>query len=491
MTDLNTPTIDNNGLLRLLTCGNVDDGKSTLIGRLLFDSKTILADTLSVLEKTSKKRGMEEVDLSLLTDGLQAEREQGITIDVAYRYFSTGTRKFIMADAPGHEQYTRNMVTAASTADLSIILIDARKGVQTQTRRHTYLSHLVGISHLVVAVNKMDLVDYDEVRFEEIKKDYLDFAKQLNISDVTFIPLSALRGDMVVDRGENLSWYQGPTLIETLESAPLSSDERKWLRRLNWEVRKLDSAITDQSVTVLLEDEIDISRGDMIVKTAELPDQKKQVEATVCWLAEVPLDKARTYQIRHTTRESKAKVIDIAYRVDVNTLERQETDQLNMNDIARVTFKTANILLTDAYADNRVFLVNGIIIALAVLIHYEFLFRMSSIIPKMKIKHRFRIVAGVLGALVAHSVEVLLFSVAYYFLPKFPELGSLEGNFNGSLFDSVYFSYTTFTTLGFGDIQPIGHIRSLVGLESLTGLLLITWTASFLYYEMQRHWNGK
>lgn len=405
MTYLKTPPIDNNGLLRLLTCGNVDDGKSTLIGRLLFDSKTILADTLSVLEKTSKKRGMQEVDLSLLTDGLQAEREQGITIDVAYRYFSTGTRKFIMADAPGHEQYTRNMVTAASTAHLSIILIDARKGVQTQTRRHTYLSHLVGISHLVVAVNKMDLVDYHEARFEEIKQDYLDFAKQLNISDVTFIPLSALKGDMVVDRGQNLDWYQGPTLIETLESTPLASVERNesfrfpvqyvcrpkdssnislhdyrgfmgriesgklavgdavtvlpsgltsTVKAIELGGKQLNSAITDQSVTVLLQDEIDISRGDMIVKTTELPEQTKQVEATVCWMADTPLDKARIYHIRHTTRETKAKVIDIAYRLDVNTLEQQEADQLNMNDIARVTFKTANTLLTDAYADNRV-----------------------------------------------------------------------------------------------------------------------------------------
>jgi sulfate adenylyltransferase subunit 1 len=215
-----THPIEDHGLLRLLTCGSVDDGKSTLIGRLLFDSKAILADTLHAITKTSQRRGMQEVDLSLLTDGLQAEREQGITIDVAYRYFTTGTRKFIIADAPGHEQYTRNMVTAASTANLAIILVDARKGVLTQTRRHSYLAHLVGIPHLLVAVNKMDLVDFSQARFEEIKRDYLDFVEQLGIREVQFIPLSALNGDMVVDRGDNLDWYQDQTLMEMLETTP-------------------------------------------------------------------------------------------------------------------------------------------------------------------------------------------------------------------------------------------------------------------------------
>src|SRR5574343_890121 len=208
--------VEDRGLLRFLTCGSVDDGKSTLIGRLLFDTKTILADTLSAIAKTSEKRGMGAVDLSLLTDGLQAEREQGITIDVAYRYFSTGTRKYIIADAPGHEQYTRNMVTAASTANLAIILIDARKGILTQTRRHSYLAKLVGIPHLIVAVNKMDLVDYDQATFERIVADDKEFAAQLGIQDMRFIPLSALNGDMVVDRGESLNWYEGPTLIEIL-----------------------------------------------------------------------------------------------------------------------------------------------------------------------------------------------------------------------------------------------------------------------------------
>lgn len=396
--------IEDHGLLRFLTCGSVDDGKSTLIGRLLFDSKAILADTLSAIEKTSLKRGMQEVDLSLLTDGLQAEREQGITIDVAYRYFSTGTRKFIIADAPGHEQYTRNMVTAASTANLAIILIDARKGVQPQTRRHSYLAHLVGIPHLVVAVNKMDLVDYSQARFEAIKADYLAFAKQLGIQDVRFIPLSALKGDMVVDRGENLSWYDGDTLMEILESAPaahtehdepfrfpvqyvcrpqdssnpelhdyrgfmgrvesgsikvgdavtvLPSGRTSMVKAIELGGEPLREAITEQSVTLLLTDEIDISRGDMIVKTDALPTQTKQVAATVCWLAEAPLDRARTYLIRHTTRETKAKVAAIEWRVDINTLERQAAERLQMNDIAQVSFKLAQPLLTDPYADNR------------------------------------------------------------------------------------------------------------------------------------------
>lgn len=399
-----TTFIEDHGLLRLLTCGSVDDGKSTLIGRLLYDSKAILADTLSAIEKTSQKRGTGDVDLSLLTDGLQAEREQGITIDVAYRYFSTGTRKFIIADAPGHEQYTRNMVTAASTANLAIILVDARKGVLTQTRRHSYLAHLVGIPHLLVAVNKMDLVDYSQARFEQIQRDYLDFAEQLGIQDVRFIPLSALKGDMVVARGENLNWYQGKTLMEILESAPAAHSEhdepfrfpvqyvcrpqdssnpelhdyRGFMGRvesghikvgdsvtvlpsgLNSTVKAIElggnpllEAVTEQSVTLLLQDEIDISRGDMLVKTGELPTQTKHINATVCWLAEQPLDKARTYVLRHTTRDTKAKVADIEFRVDVNTLAKQPVNQLAMNDIAQVSFKLAQPLFTDGYSNNR------------------------------------------------------------------------------------------------------------------------------------------
>ena len=399
-----THFIEDHGLLRFLTCGSVDDGKSTLIGRLLYDSKAILADTLQAIEKTSQKRGMAEVDLSLLTDGLQAEREQGITIDVAYRYFTTGTRKFIIADAPGHEQYTRNMVTAASTANVAIILVNARRGVLTQTRRHSYLAHLVGIPHLLVAVNKMDLVDYSQTTFEHIKQDYLAFAEQLGIQDVRFIPLSALKGDMVVTRGDNLSWYEGPTLMDILENAPAAHTEHDEAFRfpVQFVCRPQDStnhdlhdyrgfmgrvesgqiavgdrvtvlpsglsstvkaielggqalreAVTEQSVTLLLTDEIDISRGDMLVKTGELPTQTKQLQATVCWLAETPLDRARTYLLRHTTRETKAKVAEITYRIDINTLEKQSVNQLVMNDIAQVSFKLAQPLFTDPYATNR------------------------------------------------------------------------------------------------------------------------------------------
>jgi sulfate adenylyltransferase subunit 1 len=357
-------TVPDNGLLRFLTCGSVDDGKSTLIGRLLFDSKTILADTLHAIQRTSAKRGLDVVDLSLLTDGLQAEREQGITIDVAYRYFTTGTRKYIIADAPGHEQYTRNMVTAASTADLAIILIDARKGVLTQTRRHSYLAHLLGIRHIVVAVNKMDLVDYSPETFAQISNDYLAFAAGLGIADVRFIPMSALNGDMIVDRGERLDWYDGPTLLEILETAPAihSAHAEKFRFPVQYVCRPQDSAnpelhdyrgfmgrvesgelavgdavtvlpsgretrvrdiqvlgesldrcaVAEQSVTILLDDEIDISRGDMIVKSGELPMVSKQIDAMLCWLSESPLDPRRKYLLRHTTRDSKAMLAGIA-----------------------------------------------------------------------------------------------------------------------------------------------------------------------------------
>ncbi|WP_029148607.1 sulfate adenylyltransferase subunit CysN [Methylophilus sp. 5] len=400
-------TQHNDSLLRFMTCGSVDDGKSTLIGRLLYDTKTILADTLNNIARTSQKRGMEAVDLSLLTDGLQAEREQGITIDVAYRYFSTGTRKYIIADAPGHEQYTRNMVTAASTANLAIILIDARKGVLTQTRRHSYLAHLVGIPHIVVAVNKMDLVNYDQATYEKIKADYIAFASEIGLAqarDIKFMPMSALNGDMLVDRLDNMNWYQGETLLDILEAAPAAhSDQAEAFRfpvqfvcrphdSANPELHdfrgfmgrvesgsiavgdavtvlpngyqskvkaiqlgseQLQSAQTEQSITLLLEDEIDTSRGDMIVKTSEAPEAVKQIEAHVCWLSETPLSPARTYIVRHTTRESKAKIGSIQYKVDVNTLEQQATADLKMNDIARVTFKLAQPLMVDSYDKNR------------------------------------------------------------------------------------------------------------------------------------------
>ncbi len=405
MTTHHTP--HNDSLLRLMTCGSVDDGKSTLIGRLLFDSKTILADTLTQMSRTSEKRGLSAVDLSLLTDGLQAEREQGITIDVAYRYFSTGTRKYIIADAPGHEQYTRNMVTAASTANLAIILIDARRGVLTQTRRHSYLAHLVGIQHIVVAVNKMDLVNYDQASYDKICADYLAFAKEIGLAqarDIRFIPISALAGDMLVDRLDNMDWYQGETLLEILEKAPAAHTEsqeafrfpvqfvcrphasadaelhdyRGFMGRIeSGEIAvgdavtvlpngyqskvkaiqlgeaNLHSAKTEQSVTLLLEDEIDTSRGDMIVKTSEAKEPVKQIDAFVCWLSETPLSTARTYIIRHTTRESKAKVGVIQYKVDVNTLEQQASSDLKMNDIARISFKLAQALMVDSYSANR------------------------------------------------------------------------------------------------------------------------------------------
>ena len=393
------------GLLRFLTCGSVDDGKSTLIGRLLYDSKTILADTLSAIERTSAKRGMEAVDLSLLTDGLQAEREQGITIDVAYRYFSTGRRKYIIADAPGHEQYTRNMVTAASTANLAIILVDARRGVLPQTRRHSYIAHLLGIPHLLVAVNKMDLVDFSQAAFEKIRADYLAFAATLGIDDVRFIPLSALTGDMVVERGDAMPWYAGPTLLDILETAPAAHSEhdepfrfpvqyvcrpqdsanpelhdyRGFMGRIESGAiatgdavtvlpsgrtttvkdvqlagRSIGSAFVEQSVTLLLADEIDISRGDMIVKTADAPPAAtKGIEADLCWLSETPLEPSRRYLVRHTTRTTQAKLAGIAHKLDIHTLQNVAADRLQMNDIARVTLKLAQPLAIDPYAANR------------------------------------------------------------------------------------------------------------------------------------------
>ncbi len=389
------------GLLRFLTCGSVDDGKSTLIGRLLHDSKAILADTLHAIECTSKKRGMEAVDLSLLTDGLQAEREQGITIDVAYRYFSTGTRKYIIADAPGHEQYTRNMVTAASTANLAIILVDARKGVQTQTRRHSYIAHLLGIPHLLVAINKMDLVGHSQAVFERVRAEYLDFAAKLGITDVRFIPISALNGDMVVERGESQPWYDGETLMEILESAPAAHTEhreplrfpvqgvcrprtakdrdfRGYMGRVETgeisvgdavrvlpsdhvtrvqEIRLLDESLLratrERSVMLLLDDEIDISRGDMIVSPVEMPTVTKQITAMVCWLSESSLQPGRKLLLRHTTRESRALVAAIEYRQDINELKRVAGGHLSMNDIGSVTFKLAQPLFVDRYRENR------------------------------------------------------------------------------------------------------------------------------------------
>jgi sulfate adenylyltransferase subunit 1 len=389
------------GLLRFLTCGSVDDGKSTLIGRLLVDTKSVLADALQAIESTSRRRGLDAVDLSLLTDGLQAEREQGITIDVAYRYFSTGTRKYIIADAPGHEQYTRNMVTAASTAKLAVILVDARKGVLTQTRRHSYVAHLVGIPHLVVAVNKMDLVGWSRTRFEEIRADYLAFAGKLGIEDVRFIPLSALGGDNVVERGPHLGWWEGPTLLEILETAPAAHSERleafrfpvQWVCRphtaahhdfrgfagrveagaiaVGDEVLHLPSARTtrvreirlgdallpeataERSVTLVLADDLDVSRGDMLVAPDLAPAALRKIDATLCWLSEAPLSPARRYLVRHTTRETKAQVAEIAWRVDLADLERKPAAGLAMNDIGRASLRLAQPLFADPYAESR------------------------------------------------------------------------------------------------------------------------------------------
>jgi sulfate adenylyltransferase subunit 1 len=389
-------------LLRFITAGSVDDGKSTLIGRLLHDSKSIFEDQFSAISKTSEKRGMAAVDLSLLTDGLQAEREQGITIDVAYRYFATPKRKFIIGDTPGHEQYTRNMVTAASTANLVVILIDARKGVLVQTRRHTYLASLVGVPHVVLAVNKMDMVDYSQARFDEIVAEYKKFAAQLDLHDVTCIPMSALNGDMVVDRGDRLGWYKGPALLELLETVEIDHDVNtsdfrfpvQWVCRPQTEEYhdfrgfmgrieagevsvgdevtvlpsgrsskikeivtydgKQENAFAPQSVTITLTDEIDISRGDMLVKTgAHPPKVEKEFEAMLCWLSEAPLDKNRKYLVKHTTRTAKCLFSRIFYRVDVNTLEPHEADKLNMNDIARVALKIQQPLVFDSYEIDR------------------------------------------------------------------------------------------------------------------------------------------
>ncbi|MGG7054015.1 sulfate adenylyltransferase subunit CysN [Nitrosomonas sp. ANs5] len=393
--------LDRAELLRFITAGSVDDGKSTLIGRLLHDSKSIFEDQLSSIAHTSSKRGMEKVDLSLLTDGLQAEREQGITIDVAYRYFTTPKRKFIIADTPGHEQYTRNMVTGASTANLAIILIDARKGVLTQSRRHAFLASLVGIPHLVVAVNKMDLMDYSQDVFERICADFAAFAQRLGLRSIDYIPMSALLGDMVVERGDRLDWYTGRPLLELLESIDIEHDLNtkdfrfpvQWVCRPQTEalhdfrgymgriesgvVRKgdavtvlpsgltshikeilfyndtLESAFAPQSVTLTIEDHLDISRGDMLVNTGKSPRTIREFDAMLCWLSESGFDPRRKYIVKHTTRMVKGLIARIDYRVDVNTMDHEMTDTLSMNDIARVGMKVQLPLVVDAYANNH------------------------------------------------------------------------------------------------------------------------------------------
>ncbi|MBN9133202.1 MAG: sulfate adenylyltransferase subunit CysN [Nitrosospira multiformis] len=394
-------SFDHSELLRFITAGSVDDGKSTLIGRLLHDSKSIFEDQLSAIAHTSRKRGMEAVDLSLLTDGLQAEREQGITIDVAYRYFATPKRKFIIADTPGHEQYTRNMVTGASTANLAIILIDARKGVLTQSRRHAYLASLVGIPHLVVAVNKMDLVGYSQDVFERICQEFHRFVAGLNLKNIAYIPMSALNGDMVVERGSNLGWYKGMTLMDLLEKVPVDHDinledfrfpvqlvcrpqTEEWhdfrgymgriesgsisvgdevqvlpsgltsrIREIVTYEGNVEDAVAPQSVTLTIEDHLDISRGDMLVKTSQLPQVTKEFDAMLCWLSEQSLDSRRKYLIKHTTRVVKAVISRIDYRLDINTLNHDAADTLKMNDIARVSLKVHQPLVWDAYPRNH------------------------------------------------------------------------------------------------------------------------------------------
>jgi bifunctional enzyme CysN/CysC len=386
-------------LLRLLTAGSVDDGKSTLIGRLLFDSKKVYEDHLSALERDSKRMGHagEFTDYALLLDGLKAEREQGITIDVAYRYFSTNKRKFIIADTPGHEQYTRNMVTGASTANLAIILIDATKGVITQTRRHTFIVSLLGIKHAVLAVNKMDLVDYSEDVFDSICKDYRGFVSQLNIPDIDFIPLAALHGCNVVSKSSNMPWYNGKSLLEFLESVHIGSDRNfndfrfpvQYVLRPNRDFRgfsgkiasgivkkgdkvlampsrktstikeivtydgNLEIAFPPQSVTITLEDEIDISRGEMLVHPINLPKIERHFEAMMVWMDEEPMDIQKQYFLKHNSNGNKARIDQIRYRVDVNTLEQSPADFLSLNEIGRVVITTVKPLLFDLYIKNR------------------------------------------------------------------------------------------------------------------------------------------
>ncbi len=393
-------------LLRFVACGSVDDGKSTLIGRLLYDTRAVLVDTLEGIERSSRQRGLTQLDLSLLTDGLTAEREQGITIDVAYRYFSTGRRSFIIADAPGHEQYTRNMVTAASTADVAVLLVDVRQGLTAQTRRHAILCDLLGVRALFVAVNKMDLVDYAAAPFAAVREAFESFATQAFLrAPRQYVPISALMGDMVVERGERLTWYDGPTLLAALEAAPTQHEARaeafrfpvQWVCRpqaaddprlhdyrgyagqvlsgslsVGDVVRVLPAghttqvvgielggtarqqALADDSVMLLLADDLDVSRGDMIVRADEPgPVLTRMLEADLAWLANEPLAPQRVYGLRHTTREVKAKVEAIAYRLDVTTLAQVTAHTLGPNDIARVRLRLSSPIAAARYEDER------------------------------------------------------------------------------------------------------------------------------------------
>ncbi|MEQ8910537.1 MAG: sulfate adenylyltransferase subunit CysN [Vicingaceae bacterium] len=390
-------------LLRFSTAGSVDDGKSTLIGRLLYDSKSIFEDQYEAIEQTSKKKGDEHVNLALLTDGLRSEREQGITIDVAYRYFATPKRKFIIADTPGHIQYTRNMVTGASTSNLSIILIDARKGIIEQTYRHTFIASLLGIPHVVFCINKMDLVDYSEEVFEDIKKKTEAFASKLDVKDIHFIPISALKGDNVVNKSKNMDWYQGGTLLYLLENIHIGSDHnhidcrfpvqyvvrpqsdefhdyRGYAGRIGGGVFKpgdkvvalpsgftskiksidtlegpIEEAFAPMSVTMTLEDEIDISRGDMIVRENNQPEVSQDVEVMICWMNERPLQLRGKYALKHTSNDARCVIKDIKYKLDINTLHRIEDDKnIEMNDIARISLRTTKPLFFDGYKKNRI-----------------------------------------------------------------------------------------------------------------------------------------
>ncbi|WP_299254378.1 sulfate adenylyltransferase subunit CysN [uncultured Cytophaga sp.] len=393
----------NMDLLRFTTAGSVDDGKSTLIGRLLFDSKAIFEDQMEQIEEISTRKGKGYVDLSLLTDGLRAEREQGITIDVAYRYFATPKRKFIVADTPGHVQYTRNMVTGASTANLAIILIDARHGVIEQTCRHSFIASLLQIKHVVVCVNKMDLVDFSEEKFNKIREEYTNFASKLNIPDIRFIPISALMGDNVVEPSKNTPWYQGGTLMYTLETVNIASDLnmidsrfpvqyvirpqsdefhdfRGFAGRVEGGVFKpgdevmhlpsglttkiktvetmdgqLEEAFPPMSITMTLEDNIDISRGDMIVKPNNQPESGQDIELMLCWLNEKKMNPGGKYVIRHTTKEARCVIKEVRYKMNINTLHKIEDDKtIGLNDIGRVLIRTTSPLFYDSYNKNRI-----------------------------------------------------------------------------------------------------------------------------------------
>lgn len=387
-------------LLRLLTAGSVDDGKSTLIGRLLFDSKKLYEDQLQALERDSKRvgnAGAGEIDYALLLDGLKAEREEGITIDVAYRYFSTNLRKFIIADTPGHEQYTRNMITGGSTANLAIILVDARTGVITQTRRHTFLVSLLGIKHIVLAVNKMDLVDFSEEVFNKIKGEYLELTNQLGIEDVTCFPISAKKGDNVVEKSERTPWFEGTSLLQYLETVPIDQDRNmqdfrfpvQYVLRPNLDFRgfsgkvasgvirkgdeimalpsrktsrvksivtyegELDYAFCPQCVTITLEDEIDISRGEMLVRPDNLPFIGRHIQTKLVWMDEEPMDRSKQFFLKANTNTTRATISAIDYRIDVNTMEHLEGTDFKLNEIGQVQITTAKTLFFDAYKQNR------------------------------------------------------------------------------------------------------------------------------------------